>query len=256
MIIKQLLKNIIRPSGYTISRLNVKKNPQHLNQVTAEHFFDIFFSTINTKDFFFVEIGAHNGSFVDPIHKYIKQYNLAGILIEPQKDIFKELEHTYTEQNNLTFANIAISNEDGIRSLYTIKDSYKKDEFFLRGTGIASFDKEHFKRFLAHELRKRDVHADTEHLDTYIEEVSVPTLTFKTFTEKYNIQKIDLIQIDCEGYDFEIIQLIDFESFSPRIINYESAFLSEEDQIACEAFLVEKNYTCFRHGQDTCAFKT
>jgi FkbM family methyltransferase len=255
---KKSFKRIFEITGYTISKISIPKNQQSLKQITAEHFFDLYFSTVNPKDFFLIQLGANDGSFVDPLNKYITKYNLAGILIEPQADVFKILKETYSHSDNLIFENIAISKEDGEQTLYTIKDEYKKDDFFLRGTAIASFNKSHFIKSLQRELERKsrlEGRPYSKKIEDYIQEVSVKTSTLESLIKKHDIKKVDYLQIDCEGYDYEIIKMIDFEKLSPKIINFESKRLTNDERKECEKLLATKGYQSFRHGYDTCAFR-
>jgi len=258
MKIGDYIKKIISNAGYSLSRLDVPQNPQQLNQISAEHFFDLFFSTVNPDNFFLIQLGANDGFFVDPLHKYIVKYNLAGILVEPQKDVFDELRKTYTASDRLLFENVAISNIDGTRTLYTIKDSYKENEFFIRGTAIASFNKEDFEKSLLRELTRKakleKLPVPTQ-LDDYTEKTTVQTLTLHSLLEKNKVKKIDYLQIDCEGYDYEIIKMIDFQTISPKIINFESKRFTDAQREECESLLHFYGYKVFRHGFDTCAFK-
>jgi FkbM family methyltransferase len=252
-----LIKSVANKFGYTIGRNNIALSFQHSKPVTPEQFFDVYFGTIQPEKFFFVQVGAHNGNFVDPLHDYVKKYNLKGLLVEPQPDLFLELQKTYLDYPQLQFANVAVSNSS--QTLYTIKDIYKQGIFSTRGTGIASLDREHFKMNLAHELellKKQNITLPAKNLDDYVEAISVKTETFTELLETRAIPKVDYVQIDCEGYDYEIIKMIDFQKFNPQIINYESRFLSPADQIDCEQYLIKNGYQTFRYKSDTCAFKT
>ena len=255
-IFKTTLQKTFGVLGYTISQKDIKQNPQHLNQVTAKDFFDLYFSLIDPQNFFFIQFGANDGSFVDPMYDYVKHYNLTGVLVEPQKDVFNKLKTNYKNQNNVTFANIAISNTDGEKILYTISDDLKnKDDLFNRMTGIASFDRDLLLKSLQYEFLKKSWHAQMKEADRYIVETKVTTLTFKSFIKKYGIKQIDYIQMDCEGYDYEIIKMIDLGSRFPKIINFESTHLSDADRKECEEMLAANGYRTFRHRFDTCAYR-
>lgn len=42
--------------------------------------------------------------------------------------------------------------------------------------------------------------------ETYMEVIKVPTITLDTIIEKYNIDKIKFLKVDCEGAEFEIFE--------------------------------------------------
>ena len=50
---------------------------------------------------------------------------------------------------------------------------------------------------------------------------------------RHHIDDLDLLQIDAEGYDLEIIAMIDFNTTRPRFINYERVLLQESERF-CE----------------------
>jgi FkbM family methyltransferase len=58
----------------------------------------------------FIQVGANDGKYVDPLRGYIFKYPWHGILIEPQPDIFAKLRENYAViKNRLIFENIAIA---------------------------------------------------------------------------------------------------------------------------------------------------
>jgi hypothetical protein len=64
---------------------------------------------------------------------------------------------------------------------------------------------------------------------------------------------IDLLQIDVEGADYEVLELIDWDVIKPQCINYESFHLKERQVLAAE-LLRSQNYTLVQVGkQDTLA---
>src|SRR3989338_7495713 len=83
----------------------------------------------------------------------------------------------------------------------------------------------------------------------------VPTRTFMEFAHEYGSSRMDLLQIDCEGYDYEILKQVDFEYFTPTLVNYESRHLSEQDAKAARELLEHKGYMVFTHGSDTSGLK-
>ena len=69
------------------------------------------------------------------------------------------------------------------------------------------------------------------------------------------VKKVDLLQIDCEGYDWKILQTIDLGLWKPKIINFESALLSEENKRQSRLFLEKQGYAWFEYGLDTCGYR-
>jgi hypothetical protein len=62
------------------------------------------------------------------------------------------------------------------------------------------------------------------------------------------------LNIDTEGYDFEIIKLIDFSEIKPSMILYEHIHLNAMDSTQCMNLLKDKGYSLIIQGKDTFAF--
>ena len=55
----------------------------------------------------FIQVGANDGEYADPLHSFIVNYPWHGILVEPQPDIFARLRKNYAAmKNRLIFENI------------------------------------------------------------------------------------------------------------------------------------------------------
>ena len=256
---KEFVKRVLGYSGYTVARLNVEQNPQHTRPITYKHFLDLYFSMVTPSEFFFVQLGANDGKTRDPMHEYITKYKLPGILVEPQKDIFEKLKKTYEGYENLSFANVAIAEKDGVQPLYQVKSSHITAANFFEATAISSLDREVFRASLKKRIgnpkpsyRIEPVSSD---LADYEEESFITTVTFDTFVKQYGVKKIDLLFMDCDGSDHKILNMFDFGTFEPKLINYESKVLTDASRIQCEKLLESKGYQLFRDGNDTCAFR-
>ena len=240
-------------SGYRITRLDVQVDPQNEKQISEEHFFDIFFENTAEKDFYFIQIGANDGKTKDFLHKYVDKYKLKGLFIEPQKDVFEKLLSSYRHNEQVSFANIAIGKEDGVKQLYTVKPALRTEDNFFAVTGIASFNKEVFETTVMKKVPHLIEYVSGD-IEDYADIVDVKSLTFTNLIDLYKIRHIDYLQIDCEGYDFEIIKMINFDQIRPKVINFESKWMSHNDREVCENILSSHGYKFFRHGYDTCAY--
>jgi len=61
--------------------------------------------------------------------------------------------------------------------------------------------------------------------------------------KKYNIEKIDFMIIDVEGYEWNIIKNYNLNYIKPKIIIYEKTHLSRQDQIDSMEYLARFGYT-------------
>jgi FkbM family methyltransferase len=206
--------------------------------------------------FHFVQIGGNDGFIQDPIFKFIKKYPWKGIIVEPQKDVFNnKLRRTYRLEKKVVLENIAIASSSGTKKLYklTISDS-------RWATGLATFD----RKVLEYQIRRNyvDQRAKREgiqkgtygNLEDYITFEEVKCMTLSDLLVKHKLSHLDLLQIDTEGYDFEIIKTINFSSLKPSMISFESEHLSIEDAAGCITLLTNNGYKIMQQGRDTIAY--
>jgi len=121
-------------------------------------------------------------------------------------------------------------------SLYTV-DGVAPDYYMH---GMTSFNKDH----LINNLPK----------GVPIKEVEVPTLSVATLLSKHSIKKIDLLQIDTEGYDFELIKMFCLDAVKPTIINFEHVAMPRQQRWECSRFLAAHGYDLASSKMDTVAF--
>jgi FkbM family methyltransferase len=182
-----------------------------------------------TPDFLVIQIGACDGLMADPIRAWIQKNHWRGVLVEPQKLEFEKLKRTYrNELDRVVLENVAIADSEGIRTLYRVKDSELTADW---------------KRGTASLLHRPDAERFTPEV--------VQCITLETLLNRHQVSRIDLLQVDVEGYDFEIIKLIDFEKIRPRLIRYEHRHLRPGDKHACKALLARHGYQTLEMQFDT-----
>lgn len=154
-------------------------------------------------NFYFMQIGASDGVQNDPLYGLIKQFDWAGIMLEPQKKSFYSLKlNYYNRESKIKLLNFALSDKNETRKLYKCK---------YRGKEI-----EQLSSLVLRDSDRENIYFD----ENYFEQVNC--VTFEFLIEKYKIKKIDLLLVDTEGYDFNIIQMFPFEKFQPKIIQFEN----------------------------------
>lgn len=196
-----------------------------------------------TEDFYFVQIGAFDGVRNDIIREFILKYKWRGILVEPVKYLFDKLVNNYKEQDNLIFENVAISEKNGIRDFHRLKENIGNLLPYYEELGTLS------PEII---LKNRDV---IPNIEDYLITEKVNCVTLSDLLKKHNINKVDLLQVDTEGYDYNIIKTIDFRFINPRIILYEHKHLTPVVNKECINFLKNKGYLVAKLGVDTLVFK-
>ncbi len=230
---KKFIKSLIQLTGFDLVRhVEDLKNPiDILPLIIKTHM-------ATNRPFYLVQVGANDGILDDPIRDLILQYNLPGLMIEPLPDMFEKLVKNYIDQPQLIFENIAILEEAGTLPLYRLKINANVARHWH---GIASFSKNN--------LISQGVSPE----DITLEEVEGVTLV--SLVKKHNISDITLLQIDTEGYDYDVIRCAFQSGIRPDIINYEHCWLVPKIRNNCKRLLIKENYRFLEIGKDTIAIK-
>jgi FkbM family methyltransferase len=193
----------------------------------------------------FVQVGANDGLQRDPLRPYIVACNWSGILIEPVPYVFARLKELYDGHPRVVLENVAIADENSSRTLYYLPQSTDPGlpQWY---DALASFRKD---VLLKHDSFIPDI-ADR------VASLEVPCVTFDTLCERNALSTVDVIQIDTEGFDYEVVKLIDVEKYAPTILMYESLHLSPQDKADCAALLKRHGYELLSDGMDTLALRT
>ena len=194
----------------------------------------------NKKDFFFVQIGSHDGisGGNDPLYGYIKKYNWSGILVEPVPYLYERLVKNHEGRDNLTFRNVAISKDGAPMKFYSIEEHDNLENPYWYNQ-LGSFNKDVV-------LRHRQFLPE---FDTHFKEEEIETITGDSLFEGAN--HIDLLHIDTEGYDYEIIKSIDFDKHQPSLILFEHTHLKNVSEV--HVYLSDMGYVCEQYERDTLA---
>ncbi|MBL8027701.1 MAG: FkbM family methyltransferase [Fibrobacteres bacterium] len=192
---------------------------------------------------FFVQIGSNDGKSGDPIHKYIKGYGWCGILVEPVKSLFEKLTQNYIGiHDRLSFENSAISHTQGQASFYRLKDT-TDSSLPLWYDQLGSFDKSVI-------LKHKD---QIPNIETMIIEDKVNTITFESLITKHKVKKVNLIHIDTEGFDYQVLKMINFTRHKPDIVLYEHKHLSRKEYKLSVNLMKRNGYSvCLQKGDTIC----
>lgn len=213
------------------------------------------YSKSKIGDFQAVQIGANDGITHDPIHKFIKRDEWKGVLLEPQFYVYDTfLKKIYYKNKGIKTIRAALGDVDGMTTLYKIGFTNMR-----WATGLASFNREALaKAFtngsVARNCKKYGIKFPSDGR-THIVAEEVPVLSPKSLLKQYDVPRIDLLQIDTEGFDYEVIRMFDIANTQPKVINFESVHLSEKDTEACFKLLKENDYVWMQESSNTLAMK-
>lgn len=209
----------------------------------------------NKKPFYFVQVGGNDGFANDPIFRLVKKYGWKGIIVEPQQDVFaNRLSKTYRLEKRVILENCAIAAETGFKKLYKIAVSNSR-----WATGLATFDKEVMLHRVKNNprIKERAAREGVKPLandEDYITYEKVPCTSVSDLMEKHHFSQLDLLQIDTEGFDYGVIQTIDFSKLKPKMISFENHLLSKTDFDSCMKLLTSNGYQIQHFKGDTLAW--
>lgn len=203
----------------------------------------------------FLQIGANDGISHDPLHKFIKRDRWSGVMLEPQPDVY---EHFLTKIHRLRpeikTINAALDTTDGSRPLYRLSVSNER-----WATGLSSFIREVLEakvndpRVLKH-ARRQGVELPGDPAELIIDD-RVRTISPESLLKQYGGNGFDLVAIDTEGFDFEILKMLDLDRISPEVIIYEEVHMTRGTREACRSYLEEHRYQCRTISKDVVAVR-
>jgi FkbM family methyltransferase len=208
------------------------------------HLHDIVFSGISRskEDVFFLQIGAADGRRYDPIYHFVRRYDWTGVLVEPLPDIFEMLKANYAGQAGLVFENAAITEKDETREIHRVPlESVGEGDVPRWAFGASTLvpDKTRFAR----RNSPAPLH-DALSAAAITEEVRCLSLT--SVLDKHAVERIDVLQLDTEGYDARILRQLDLRRYRPSVINMEWQWLDEAERNEVSTRLRAEGYSL--HG--------
>lgn len=189
-----------------------------------------------------VQVGAFDGVANDPLVDSISRYGWRAVLVEPQPAPAEALRRRYAGQENVTVVEAAIADAEGSRTLYSVASAPGVPEWTAQW---ASFDQSHVERHV-----KRTGHT------FQIQEVTVRTLTPQQLLERNGIERLDVLQIDAEGYDLQVLRMFDVPSRLPAIVGYEHAHLTRAERDEALEVLISSGYRAAEVWIDTIAYRS
>lgn len=191
------------------------------------------------SDFAIIQVGANDGISFDFLYDFMKKRNCKGVLIEPIGDYFEKLKFNYKDFNDIILVNMAVHPTDKHVAIFRVD---KAHEINLPdwAKGIASVDRDHHKALNIPEESIIEEKVPADHLMNIVR-------------ARYKLPVIDLFQVDVEGYDYEVIKMLDFAWRRPGIIKAEYCNLSEENKIQIRELFRKNNYYYFLEAGDIIA---
>ena len=183
MIFKKIIKKTFNYFGLDIKR---KNNNKEIKLLT----FDEIYKEKIKKNPVIFDIGANQGQSIERFKKIFDKPVIHAF--EPIKFEFEKLKKRYSEDKNIFLNNCAVGEKN-----------YFKDFYITAKTGNSSFNK---LKSDTDWLKTRSYQFKTS-LEGYTKETkSIKIITLDNYCLKNNIDKIDILKIDTQGYEDKVLE--------------------------------------------------
>lgn len=217
---KRLLKTGLAALGYHVR--SVPYGPRRMQETWSRdlNLEDAIFRHMFEcgRELSFIQVGAFDGTTWDPLQRHIDSYHWHGVLVEPQPRAAEQLRQRYRNNDRIRIIQAALDGERRKRALFTISSDAAPEW----AAGLASFRREVIMK-----------HASViDGLEAMIKEEIVDCITFDDALGKLPDQRLDLLQIDAEGFDGYLLSLFPFDRIQPAIVHWEVSHLTKVEREA------------------------
>jgi FkbM family methyltransferase len=190
--------------------------------------------------FHFVQVGANDGVSFDFLYDFLSEREPFGLVIEPVEEYFTELTENFKNFKHVKPVRLAVHRDLNLINIYKIKKSalIKYPDWVK---GLASFSKTNLLKFDF--LNEEDIETESVSAMPFMDIIS------KNLTD----YDLDYLQLDTEGYDYEILKMVNFKIIRPKVIKLEIVNLNKDEQISVYDILSVNGYNVFYEQLDIVA---
>ena len=233
-VLKSWIRQTLRRRGYL-----VQKYP--ISEFKTVPVFDLsvrLLMAIRGEQVTFVQVGANDGRYGDPLHDYISRHPWEGILVEPQPDLFTKLRENYAAAaDRLIFENVAIAQGVGELAMYRGKNGGPSDDGVFAASVVSA----------SPQVVARQLGVQIGDLERF----TVPCATLDDLVVKHGLSGLDLLQIDTEGHDYNVLKTLDLSKTRPWIIQFEHGHLTPREITGALEHLNGHGYRVLFGGHQT-----
>jgi FkbM family methyltransferase len=192
-----------------------------------------------------IQVGACEASVGDPLGWFLRAAGWRGVLVEPVPYLFERVRRNAGGLPGVKLENSAIAAEVGERTFYFLEPCADDPRPDLHKT-IGSFLRENLER-----------HAEyIADFEERVIEKPLPCLPLSAVCTKHDVDRLDLLFCDAEGYDYEVLKTLDWERTPPRLVVWEHQHLSESDAGAARRLLEAHGYDVHALSKDSVALRS
>jgi FkbM family methyltransferase len=152
---------------------------------------------------FYVDVGGYDPDY-DSVTKLFYLQGWRGINIEPQPSGYQKFQDERKRDINL---NIGISNTNGELKLRTYTSG-----------GLSTFS----------ENVKRQYEATPDNDTREFKEITVPVRLLKEVFAENEVEHINFMKIDVEGYEYEVLESNDWDKYRPEVLCIEANHIEHD----------------------------
>lgn len=203
----------------------------------------------------FLQIGGNDGELGDPVYHFVKHHQWKGVILEPQRKVFEnKLKKTYRSNDRVELVNAAIAEKSDKKTIYKISFSDSR-----WATGLASLNREKIENNIKSGYVERRAKEEGEQLpankEDWITEEVVQTYSVNDIIRKFNVSDLNVLVMDTEGYDYTILNTLDFTRIKPDVLIFEYGFFTPEQEQKINERLKNNNYAAKKLYMNTFAIQ-
>jgi FkbM family methyltransferase len=194
----------------------------------------------------FVVVGANDGHQDEHLDALYAEPGWGGVMVEPEPSAVARLAGNFGDRRNIALANVAVADRDGRLPLYGVEPPRAAAAEDARWELFGTYD-------LVSSLSRETIlgHDWIAGVEDRITVEEVECLRFESLCDRYEIERIDCLLIDAEGYDLEILEGIDFPRHRPRLLIYEHFHLGGQGRARAREIVAANGYESIEEGWDT-----
>lgn len=198
------------------------------------------------RNLFVVEIGSNDGKSGDPLYPLIQRHRSWQVLfVEPVPFLFERLKNNFRGDPRFRFEQVAIAERPQVMPFYHVAEDARREVPYLPEfvEQLGSFSRPNLERHLGGPL------------DRFIVKAEIEALPLAAVLDRQRVERIDVLLIDTEGYDWQVLKQLDLTRYSPSVIYVEHKHLSPDERTAMREFLRDyeindlgHDFLCRRRG--------
>lgn len=194
-----------------------------------------------------LEVGGMDGKTFDPLYNNISNnWNLT--ILEPIKYQFDKLKINYKNNPNIRLINKALNYTSKNMKMYTINpDILKNNKIPNWANGISSFYNDRNCLGEKYWNNRGKVHLKNNISFNSIKDSIIETYVNCITIEELNYDRIDILQSDTEGFDYNILKIV-LNKYKPFVILFEWNNLPEDELNSVNKLLID--YETIYYKQD------